>query len=172
MSAAAEMAEMHPQTLRQYDRLGLVTPQRQGGRQRRYSRADVHALRTVQALSRDGVSLEGIRRIVDLQREVEGLQDTVAELAQQVERLHQATRLARVFTVGAEGDVSTRYADREPRPGGVGTPVLRAGTERAGAERAAAERAAAQRRGVRPVRALEAARPRTQKVLMWAPRQG
>ena len=66
ISVAAELAGMHPQTLRQYDRMGLVVPQRQGGRQRRYSRQDVDRLRTIQQLSREGVSLEGIRRIVAL----------------------------------------------------------------------------------------------------------
>ncbi len=112
ISAAAEMAGMHPQTLRQYDRLGLVVPARQGGRHRRYSLADVERLQTVQALSREGISLEGIRRVIALQREVEQLQDTVVELAAQVDRLHHASRLARVFTVGSGGDVSARYADR------------------------------------------------------------
>ncbi|MBB4735899.1 MerR family transcriptional regulator/heat shock protein HspR [Micrococcus cohnii] len=115
ISAAAEMAQMHPQTLRQYDRIGLVVPQRQGGRQRRYSRADVDRLRTVQALSRDGVSLEGIRRIVDLEREVEQLQDVVAELAGQVDRMHQVSRISRVFTVGAQGEASARYSDSAVR---------------------------------------------------------
>nr|WP_274607846.1 MerR family transcriptional regulator [Micrococcus sp. KRD128] len=112
ISVAAEMAGMHPQTLRQYDRLGLVVPARQGGRHRRYSLADVERLQTVQALSGEGISLEGIRRVIALQREVEQLQDTVVELSAQVDRLHHASRLARVFTVGSGGDVSARYADR------------------------------------------------------------
>ena len=112
ISVAAEMAGMHPQTLRQYDRLGLVAPARQGGRHRRYSVADVERLQTVQALSGEGISLEGIRRVIALQREVEQLQDTVVELSAQVDRLHHASRLARVFTVGSGGDVSARYADR------------------------------------------------------------
>ena len=161
ISAAAEMTDMHPQTLRQYDRLGLVVPQRQGGRQRRYSRADVDRLRTVQALSREGVSLEGIRRIVDLQREVEQLQDTVADLAGQVDRLHQASRLARVFTVGAGGDVSTRYGDsetrtRERRAGRPAVPAPTTGTPR-------------QRGAV--VRALPTGYSRTRRVLTWTPPQ-
>lgn len=109
ISVAAEMTGMHPQTLRQYDRLGLVVPQRQGGRHRRYSRADVELLGTVQSLSREGVSLEGIRRIVALEQEVERLQETVVELAAQVDRLHHTSRLARVFSVGVAGEVSARY---------------------------------------------------------------
>lgn len=161
ISVAAEMAQMHPQTLRQYDRMGLVVPQRQGGRHRRYSRADVDRLRTVQALSREGVSLEGIRRIVELQREVEQLQDTVAELAGQVDRLHQASRLARVFTVGAGGDVSARYGDAktraaESRSGRTAVPAPTTGTPR-------------QRGAV--VRALPTGISRSRRLLTWVPPQ-
>ena len=67
ISVAAELAGMHPQTLRQYDRLGLVSPARASGHGRRYSRRDVERLRRVQALSQEGVNLEGIRRILDLE---------------------------------------------------------------------------------------------------------
>lgn len=111
ISVAAELADMHPQTLRQYDRIGLVVPQRQGGRQRRYSRQDVDRLRTIQQLSREGVSLEGIRRIVDLQSEVEQLQNTVAELAGQIQAFQAFARYPRVFTAGAAGDVTTTFDD-------------------------------------------------------------
>ncbi len=114
ISVAAELADMHPQTLRQYDRIGLVVPQRQGGRQRRYSRQDVDRLRTIQQLSREGVSLEGIRRIVELQSEVEQLQNTVAELAGQIQAFHAFARLPRVFTAGAGGDVTSTF-DAGPR---------------------------------------------------------
>lgn len=109
ISVAAELAGMHPQTLRQYDRMGLVVPQRQGGRQRRYSRQDVDRLRTIQQLSREGVSLEGIRRIVALQNEVEQLQQTVAELAGQIQAFQVYARYPRVFAAGAQGDVTTTF---------------------------------------------------------------
>ncbi len=112
ISVAAELADMHPQTLRQYDRLGLVVPQRQGGRQRRYSRQDVYQLRTIQRLSRDGVSLEGIRRIVQLEREVEQLQGTITELAGQIQAFHTHARYERVFTAGTAGDVTTTFGSR------------------------------------------------------------
>ena len=119
ISVAAELADMHPQTLRQYDRLGLVVPQRQGGRQRRYSRQDVYQLRTIQRLSRDGVSLEGIRRIVQLEREVEQLQGTITELAGQIQAFHTYARYERVFTAGAGGDVTTTFGSRnQPDDGG------------------------------------------------------
>jgi len=82
ISVAAELAGMHPQTLRQYDRLGLVTPERTGGGGRRYSERDVALLREVQRLSqKEGVNLEGIRRIIELEHQVEALQARVAELA-------------------------------------------------------------------------------------------
>ncbi len=81
ISVAAELAGMHPQTLRQYDRLGLVTPGRSGGGGRRYSPRDVALLREVQRLSQEeGVSLAGIKRIIELENHVEALQARVAEL--------------------------------------------------------------------------------------------
>jgi MerR family transcriptional regulator/heat shock protein HspR len=87
ISVAAERAGMHPQTLRQYDRLGLVTPERTGGGGRRYSERDVELLREVQRLSQEeGVNLAGIKRIIDLENQVEALQQRVAELAAQVPR--------------------------------------------------------------------------------------
>jgi len=81
ISVAAELSGMHPQTLRQYDRLGLVTPGRSAGRGRRYSARDVELLREVQRLSQDeGVNLAGVKRIIELETHVEALQARVAEL--------------------------------------------------------------------------------------------
>jgi MerR family transcriptional regulator/heat shock protein HspR len=70
ISVAAELAGLHPQTLRQYDRLGLVTPTRVGGRNRLYSANDIVRLREIADLSAQGLSLEGIRRVLELQEEV------------------------------------------------------------------------------------------------------
>ncbi|MCW2713060.1 MAG: heat-shock protein HspR [Frankiales bacterium] len=82
ISVAAALAGMHPQTLRQYDRLGLVTPGRAGGGGRRYSSRDVALLREVQRLSQEqGVNLAGIKRIIELEHQVEALQERVAELS-------------------------------------------------------------------------------------------
>jgi MerR family transcriptional regulator, heat shock protein HspR len=111
ISRAAELAGMHPQTLRQYDRLGLVSPSRTSGRGRRYSLRDVATLREVQRLSQDeGVNLAGIKRILELEAEVQ-------RLARQVEYLRtfvEPTR--RVFTADARGDVvATRRVARQPR---------------------------------------------------------
>jgi len=81
ISVAAELSGMHPQTLRQYDRLGLVTPGRAGGGGRRYSSRDVALLREVQRLSQEeGVNLAGIKRVIDLENQVAALQARVEEL--------------------------------------------------------------------------------------------
>jgi MerR family transcriptional regulator/heat shock protein HspR len=85
ISVAAQLAGMHPQTLRQYDRLGLVNPGRTPGGGRRYSARDVALLREVQRLSQeDGVNLAGIKRIIELEEQVEALRAKVAELAQEL----------------------------------------------------------------------------------------
>ena len=81
ISVAAELADMHPQTLRQYDRLGLVCPQRVNGRNRLYSARDIERLREVADLSAAGISLEGIRRLLELQAEVDRLRDQVEAYA-------------------------------------------------------------------------------------------
>jgi MerR family transcriptional regulator, heat shock protein HspR len=93
ISVAAQLAGMHAQTLRTYDRLGLVTPHRTSGGGRRYSNRDVELLREVQRLSQDeGVNLAGIKRIIDLTNQVEALQERVGELTAEVERLRSAYR--------------------------------------------------------------------------------
>ncbi|WTJ96634.1 helix-turn-helix transcriptional regulator [Streptomyces sp. NBC_01537] len=86
ISVAAQLSGLHPQTLRQYDRLGLVSPDRTAGRGRRYSARDIQLLREVQRLSQDeGINLAGIKRIIELENQVAALQARVAELAAAVE---------------------------------------------------------------------------------------
>ena len=80
ISVAAELAGMHPQTLRQYDRMGLVSPKRTAGKSRRYSMRDVIQLREIAHLSSEGVRLEGIRRVLGLEDEVTTVRDRVREL--------------------------------------------------------------------------------------------
>ena len=93
ISVAAELAGMHAQTLRTYDRLGLVSPQRSSGGGRRYSEHDVDLLREVQRLSQDeGVNLAGIKRIIELTNQVEALQARLRELAEEVEQLRARQR--------------------------------------------------------------------------------
>jgi len=87
ISVAAELAGMHAQTLRTYDRLGLVSPERSAGGGRRYSERDVELLREIQRLSQDeGVNLAGIKRIIELTNQVEALQSRIAEMAAELSR--------------------------------------------------------------------------------------
>ena len=86
ISVAAELAGMHAQTLRTYDRLGLVSPQRSSGGGRRYSERDVDLLREVQRLSQDeGVNLAGIKRIIELTNQVEALQNRLREISEELD---------------------------------------------------------------------------------------
>jgi MerR family transcriptional regulator, heat shock protein HspR len=88
ISVAAQLSDMHPQTLRAYDRLGLVSPGRSQGRGRRYSMRDILALREIQRLSQEeGVNLSGIKLILDQQRELEQARRLVAELHAEVAQL-------------------------------------------------------------------------------------
>jgi len=80
ISVAAQLLGMHPQTLRQYDRLGLVSPDRTQGRTRLYSLRDMSRLREVQRLSADGVNLAGIERILALEQELERVRARLSEL--------------------------------------------------------------------------------------------
>jgi MerR family transcriptional regulator/heat shock protein HspR len=100
VSAAAELSGMHPQTLRQYDRLGLVIPRRRLGGGRRYSLRDVATLRTIQRLSQEeGINLAGIARILTLE-------GRVTHLEAELERLRpRADTGSRVFTSGPSGRV-------------------------------------------------------------------
>ena len=115
IAMAAELAGMHPQTLRQYDRLGLVSPGRTAGKSRRYSMRDVAQLREIAHLSAEGVSLEGIRRVLDLENQVTTLATRVRELETALadELLNRPGR--RVFAAGTEGDVISLRAGTRSR---------------------------------------------------------
>jgi MerR family transcriptional regulator, heat shock protein HspR len=116
ISVAAELAGMHAQTLRQYDRLGLVTPSRTRGGGRRYSSRDVDRLREVQRLSADGVSLVGIQRIMQLEAQVEALRSRQAELLSDNDRLRRQSRQgSRVFAADLSGEVVAVRAGTRPR---------------------------------------------------------
>jgi MerR family transcriptional regulator/heat shock protein HspR len=80
ISVAAELTGLHPQTLRSYDRLGLVQPGRTGGGGRRYSWRDIELLRDVAQLTASGIGLEGVRRILELEKQVTALRAQVREL--------------------------------------------------------------------------------------------
>ncbi|OON74909.1 heat shock protein transcriptional repressor HspR [Streptomyces tsukubensis] len=86
ISVAAQLSGLHPQTLRQYDRLGLVSPDRTPGRGRRYSARDIELLRQVQELSQDeGINLAGIKRIIELENQVTALEQHIADLTAAVD---------------------------------------------------------------------------------------
>src|SRR4051812_13823794 len=122
ISVAAELAGMHAQTLRQYDRLGLVSPGRTAGGGRRDSPRDVALLREVQRLSQeDGVNLAGIKRIIELESRVEALQARVAELLDELE-VSETRRIA------AESAVAAAYRrDLVPRTSSSALVVWRPG---------------------------------------------
>ena len=90
ISVAAELTGLHPQTLRQYDRVGLVSPGRTGGGGRRYSLRDIELLREVAELTSSGIGLEGVRRILELEHQVAALRARNSELRGQVAELHAA----------------------------------------------------------------------------------
>ena len=106
ISAAAELAGIHAQTLRQYDRLGLVTPVRTKGRGRRYSQRDIQRLRDVQRMSQEeGINLEGIRRILALEADVDGLRGQVEHLTEALRAVQSSPLAARLFTAESSGAV-------------------------------------------------------------------
>lgn len=116
ISVAAELAGMHAQTLRQYDRIGLVTPSRTRGGGRLYSSRDIDRLREVQRLSSEGVSLAGIQRIMELETQVEALRSRMSQILVENETLRD--RLAqggRVFAAGSDGEVVALRPGTRPR---------------------------------------------------------
>jgi MerR family transcriptional regulator/heat shock protein HspR len=110
ISVAAELTGLHPQTLRQYDRAGLVSPGRTGGGGRRYSLNDIELLRVVAELTAAGIGLEGVRRILQLENQVAALRQRNAELGAQVRELRAALEAT-----------ASALAERRPN-----LPVLRA----------------------------------------------
>lgn len=126
ISVAAQLAEMHPQTLRGYDRVGLVVPKRARGRGRRYSLRDIAKLRHIQHLSQhEGINLEGIRRILALEDELDVLRGQLARVAELVAALQDEPRASRVFTAASAGDVHLgRRAARRPTLALPGRPPL------------------------------------------------
>lgn len=115
ISVAAELAFMHPQTLRQYDRMGLVTPGRTGGRSRRYTARNIAQLREVAKLSAEGVSLEGIRRILELENQNADLNNRVRDLERALANEMLNRPGARVFAAGEQGIESIARGRRPTR---------------------------------------------------------
>lgn len=113
ISVAAQLAGLHPQTLRQYDRLGLVSPGRTGGRNRLYSLRDIARLREVSRLSAEGVNLAGIQRILTLESENERLRSQLGVLLAEVQRLRPGIGSR---AGGTPSEPSTALVVWRPRP--------------------------------------------------------
>lgn len=116
ISVAAELTGLHPQTLRTYERMGLITPGRTGGGGRRYSHRDIELLREISELTSSGIGIEGVRRILDLEHRVMALaqrnEELQAELAATREALRQAAQARRSDAPGNRLPVL-----RRPDPG-------------------------------------------------------
>lgn len=94
ISVAAQLTGLHPQTLRTYERIGLVTPGRTGGGGRRYSARDIEQLRSIAQLTASGIGLEGVRRIIDLENQVAALRHRNSELAAELDLARDALQQA------------------------------------------------------------------------------
>ena len=92
ISVAAELTGLHPQTLRTYERMGLITPDRTGGGGRRYSHRDIELLRQIASLTSAGIGIEGVRRILDLEHKVAALSARNRELIAELEATREALR--------------------------------------------------------------------------------
>jgi MerR family transcriptional regulator, heat shock protein HspR len=119
ISVAAELSGMHPQTLRQYDRMGLVSPTRTQGKSRRYTVQDVAKLREIQRLSTEGVSLEGIRRVMELVNENTELKQRVRDLERELANQVMSQPGNRIFAAGDQGVIRLNPGQRPERGGSV-----------------------------------------------------
>ncbi|MGB4706234.1 MAG: helix-turn-helix transcriptional regulator [Aquiluna sp.] len=119
ISVAAELSGMHPQTLRQYDRMGLVSPTRTSGKSRRYTMQDVAKLREVAKLSAEGVSLEGIKRVLDLVTENAALKLRVRDLERELADQVMSQPGNRVFAAGDQGVIRLNPGQRPERSGSM-----------------------------------------------------
>jgi MerR family transcriptional regulator/heat shock protein HspR len=96
ISVAAELTGLHPQTLRTYERMGLITPDRTGGGGRRYSHTDIELLREIASLTSAGIGIEGVRRIMELEHRVAALSARNEELRAELEATREALRQAAI----------------------------------------------------------------------------
>lgn len=110
IAVAADLATMHPQTLRQYDRIGLVIPDRTRGGLRRYSMRNIAQLRQVAQMSQDGMSLPAIAHILRLEETVHTLRKQVTDLESQLRVERDQRPGSRVFAAGATGSIVTLRA--------------------------------------------------------------
>jgi MerR family transcriptional regulator/heat shock protein HspR len=116
ISVAAELSGLHPQTLRSYERMGLIRPGRTGGGGRRYSHRDIELLREIATLTAGGVGIEGVRRILELEHQVTALRSRNAELQAELEATRRARHQAAATTIPPPGPGRLPVL-REPTPG-------------------------------------------------------
>lgn len=122
ISVAAQLSGLHPQTLRTYDRMGLVSPGRTAGRGRRYSMRDIVMLREIQRLSQDeGINLAGIKHILELQRDNVRLRDELVHMRAAIEEL--SNELESTRAVAARLAAQLRRGDTVGAPGGDLVPI-------------------------------------------------
>ncbi|MEY4503645.1 MAG: hypothetical protein RLZZ576_899 [Actinomycetota bacterium] len=119
ISVAAELAVMHPQTLRQYDRMGLVVPVRTGGGGRRYTMRNVAQLREIARLSAEGVSLEGIKRVLELENQNAELKARIRDLEATLANELMQRPGTRVFAAGDSGVESIAPGQRPTKRTGI-----------------------------------------------------
>ena len=120
ISVFAELAGVHPQTLRNYERTGLLNPQRTTGGSRRFSDEDLQVLRRIQELTNDGVNLEGVKRILRLERELDEVRREAAALRDAVQSSVEAThRQYRRDLVPVQNTIALFVAAQRQRRGGV-----------------------------------------------------
>jgi MerR family transcriptional regulator, heat shock protein HspR len=126
ISVAAELADMHPQTLRMYEARGLITPQRSPGKTRLYSQQDVERLRRIQEMTEEGLNLMGVRTVLELEQQVERLRaelgrmrrqatEAEKEMLAEIERVRRSRR-AELVPYGAYEPAELMPAKDGPRP--------------------------------------------------------
>jgi MerR family transcriptional regulator/heat shock protein HspR len=123
ISVAAELTGLHPQTLRTYERLGLITPGRTGGGGRRYSPRDIDLAREISELTSAGIGIEGVRRILELENRAAALAARNEELMAELAATREALRQALAATPRSPGKLPAV----PPRPGGQSLVVWRRG---------------------------------------------
>jgi MerR family transcriptional regulator/heat shock protein HspR len=117
ISVAAELTGLHPQTLRTYERMGLITPGRTGGGGRRYSPRDIELLREIAQLTSSGIGIEGVRRILELENRVAALSARNEELVAELESTREALRRAASGRRSTPGQTSRVPAVPQPSAG-------------------------------------------------------
>jgi len=115
ISVAAELSGLHPQTLRTYERMGLITPGRTGGGGRRYSHRDIERLRSIAELTSSGIGIEGVRRLLDMENQVAALRARNEELQAELDATRRALRDALAARPGVP--VNKLPVLRGPDPG-------------------------------------------------------